>query len=160
MVRITRQTDYGIFLLTYFLDREVSGQLWSSRDLARQSHIPFPMVSKILKLLARNEILLSHRGVKGGYTLARAPEAITVVEVIDALEGPIALTECVDNGGCCQQEAVCPVRSNWAMINLAIRDVLQRISLAEMSRPIAKGQLGRSLRDAPLLLSLSTAEQS
>jgi FeS assembly SUF system regulator len=97
-----------------------------------------PTVSKILKILARAELLSSHRGVKGGYTLDRAPERITMTEIIGALDGPIAITECIDDTpGECSQESFCPVRGNWQRINLAIRRALDQISLAEMTHPLS-----------------------
>lgn len=132
MLRITKQTDYGIVLLTHMaMDRE---RLVTAPDLAAEANLPQPMVSKILKLLAKDGVLESHRGANGGYCLAREPEAVTVAEVITALEGQIAITECTDEEpGLCTQEAVCPVRSNWNRINFAIRTALEGISLAEMS---------------------------
>jgi len=132
MLRITKQTDYGIVLLTTLAaDQE---RLVTSPDLASETSLPQPMVAKILKLLARAGILESHRGVNGGYCLARSPEELSVAEVINALEGQIAITECTDDTpGLCSQETVCSVRSNWNRINLAIQDALDRISLAEMT---------------------------
>ena len=96
-----------------------------------------PTVSKILKALARSSLLISHRGITGGYSLARAPEQISIAEVIGALEGPLALTECSSSApGLCDLEAVCPVRSNWRRINDVVRGALAQLSLADMSRPL------------------------
>ena len=93
MIRIRKLTDYGIVLLTYFA---VGGEtsVRTARELAAKAHLPLPTVSKILKSLARSSLLVAHRGIKGGYSLARAPEEITVAEIVAALEGPLALTEC------------------------------------------------------------------
>ena len=93
------------------------------------------MTSKILKSLARVGLLVSHRGVKGGYSLARAPETITVAQIIGALEGPIAITECTEADSDCQVELSCPVRSNWHKINEAVLQALEGITLAEMTQP-------------------------
>ena len=137
MIRLTKQTDYGIVLLTRMAG-EPERQL-NATELASESRLPQPTVSKILKLLARAGLLDSHRGVKGGYTLARRPEAITVTEVIGALEGPIGITECIDDTpGECSHEAACPVRGNWHRINEAIRQALDGINLAEMAQPQAQ----------------------
>ncbi|MCA9522490.1 MAG: SUF system Fe-S cluster assembly regulator [Myxococcales bacterium] len=136
MLRITKQTDYGILLLTHFIDRGAESEAFSARDLARKTLLPLPMVSKILKLLARSGILVSQRGVRGGYTLAREPRQIAVAHVIDALDGPVALTECQDDTRNCDQESICPMRTNWEIINSAILGVLRSISLADMNRPI------------------------
>jgi len=134
MIRITKQTDYGIVLLTHMAahpDRH-----FNAPDLAAEARLPLPMVSKILKLLVREGILCSQRGVKGGYSLAREAEAISMAEIIGALEGPIAITECIDEGGLCSHERVCGVRSNWQRINDALLAALTGITLAEMAQPL------------------------
>jgi len=134
MIRITRQTDYGIVLLTH-----MAGDLerrFNAPELAEEVRLPLPTVSKILKLLTREGLLASHRGIKGGYSLARLPEEISMAAVIACLEGPIAITECVDDSGCVF-EKTCRVRGNWQRINAAIRTALEGISLAEMTHPLA-----------------------
>lgn len=142
MLRITKQTDYGIVLLTHMCgERE---RLVTAPDLAAEAGLPQPMVSKILKLLARAGLLESHRGANGGYCLAREPEEMSVAEVIGALEGEIAITECTsDEPGICSQEDVCPVRSNWNRINMAIRQALEGISLAEMGGTVPAPRASR-----------------
>jgi len=133
MIRITKQTDYGIVLLTHLATNPE--HQYNAPELAAEARLPLPMVSKILKLLARENLLVSHRGVKGGYSLARQPEAISMAEIIAALEGPIALTECISVEGDCSHEPLCPVRSNWRRINQAVRAALAGITLAEMTHP-------------------------
>jgi FeS assembly SUF system regulator len=140
MIRITKQTDYGIVLLTHlaaFPERQ-----FNAPELAAEAHLPLPMVSKILKLLAREGLLTSHRGVKGGYGLARQAEEISMAEIIAALEGPIAITECISVEGDCSHEPLCPVRSNWQRINEAVRNALLGISLSEMARSRPAGPQG------------------
>jgi FeS assembly SUF system regulator len=136
MIRITKQTDYGIVLLTHLAAQPE--RQYNAPELAAEAHLPLPMVSKILKLLAREGLLVSHRGVKGGYSLARQPEAMSMAEIIAALEGPIALTECISVEGDCFHEPLCPVRSNWRRINQAVRTALEGITLAEMAHPRQK----------------------
>jgi FeS assembly SUF system regulator len=131
MIRITRQTDYGIILLAYLASRPPE-QILTARDAAQECRLPVPMVSKILKTLAREGILVSHRGVKGGYGLGRVPERITIGDIIGALEGPIGMTECSSTPGSCVQEPLCPVRINWQRISLAVRGALEQIPLSEM----------------------------
>jgi Rrf2 family protein len=101
------------------------------------------MVSKILKILGRGGLLISHRGAKGGYSLASPPSEISVARMIAVLDGPIAFTECSDDGspGLCSQEASCLVRNNWRRINLAVRDALEAITLAELATPSTQSQL-------------------
>ena len=136
MFRITKQTDYGIVLLSHMALEP--GRLFAAPELAAETQLPLPTVSKVLKLLARDGLLESHRGVKGGYCLARTPAEMTVTEIITSLEGPIAMTECVDNAsGACQQEAFCPLRGNWQVINRAVRAALESITLRDMAGPLA-----------------------
>ena len=131
MLRLTRQSDYAIVLMTHFAaipDKTVQ----NARDLAASANLPLPTVSKILKALARASLLVSHRGVKGGYSLARKPEGITVAEIIEALEGPIALMECTAGPGHCEKEPHCQVREPWVRINRAIHQTLERVTLDEL----------------------------
>ena len=140
MIRITKQTDYGIVLLSHLAAQP--GRLFTAPELASEAGLPLPMVSKILKALARQQLLRSQRGVKGGYCLALAPEEISIARVIEAIEGPIGITECIDDApGHCGLAEVCGVRSNWNRINQAIREALDQISLTEMSSNAAPPQL-------------------
>lgn len=135
MLRMTKQADYGIVLMTFCASRP--DQRFAAPELAAETRLPAPTVSKILKLLAREGLLDSHRGVKGGYSLARNPEQITVAAMISALDGPIAFTECIeDTPGSCSQESVCHLRGNWQHINQAVRQALENISLAELTHPL------------------------
>lgn len=132
MLRISRLTDYGIVLLAH-LAEEGDGTTHNARGLAERANLPLPAVSKILKTLTHHGLLVSQRGAKGGYALARAASAISVAEIISALEGPIALTECTLGPGHCDQEITCMTRLPWQRINRAIHDALGRISLAELA---------------------------
>jgi FeS assembly SUF system regulator len=134
MIRITRETDYGIVLLTTMASDAESS--YSAATLAKQHHMPLPMVSKILKALARAGLLTSQRGAQGGYSLTRPPETISAADIVDAIEGPIAITLCSEdvlNG--CMYESHCTVSGHWHRINNAIRTALEGISLLDMSRP-------------------------
>ena len=147
MIRLTRETDYAIVLLVRLASQPESGPAPGSasqnaRELAEACRLRPPMVGKILKTLARGGILASQRGAKGGYSLARPAERITVAEVVTAMEGPIALTECTsDEEGCCDNESFCGVRGNWQLINHAVRQALDGLTLAEMTRPITRPSL-------------------
>ena len=135
MLRITKQTDYGIVLLTHLAHQPE--RLFTAPVLSAEASLPAPMVSKILKALSREGILDSQRGVKGGYSLSRPADEITVAEIIGALEGPIGITECIDDTpGECGLAATCPARSNWNRINQAIRQALDGITLADMGQPV------------------------
>lgn len=142
---MTKQADYGIVLMTR-MARGIAERRFTAPDLARDTSLPLPTVSKILKLLAKDGLLESHRGVKGGYSLSRDPRRITVAAMISALDGPIAFTECIeDTPGVCSQESFCRLRGNWQRINLSVREALEAISLAELAEPEAPlVQLGNS----------------
>jgi FeS assembly SUF system regulator len=148
VLRITKQTDYGIMLLARMAELP-AGSLLSTAEAARWSGLSRAMVSKILKSLARGRLIDSHRGVAGGYSLARRPQETTVAGVIRALEGPIAVVECAVHEGQCQQEPICPARINWTRINHEIERALERIPISEMIGPTAKRLLpiGRPPRD-------------
>jgi len=137
MLRISKVTDYGIVLLTE-LARGAPGELHAARELSRSVELPLPIVSKTLKALARRGLLVSHRGAKGGFRLARDPERIAVAEVIDALEGPVGLTECSIASGECRREAICGVREPWQRINGVIVQALRQITLNDLVRAPAE----------------------
>lgn len=138
MLRITKQADYGIVLLSHLAHQPE--RLFSATELAAETNLPQPIVGKILKLLARDGVLESQRGAKGGYALSRPSDEISVAEIVEALEGPIAVTECIDEApGECQQEARCPMRGPWQRINSAIREALEGISLRQMAEPLPDG---------------------
>jgi FeS assembly SUF system regulator len=131
VIRITKQADYAIILLGHFVtDRDHVS--CNARDLAASTRLPAPMVGKILKTLAKQGLLESHRGAKGGYSLAKPPEKISVAEIIAALDGPFGLTACSVHEGDCEFEASCPTRNHWKTINRAILGALRQVSLREM----------------------------
>ncbi len=134
MLRVTKLTDYGIVLLTFFATRPDS--MFNARDVANSVKLPLPVVSKVLKLLSKAGLLTSQRGTRGGYGLARPPAEITVAAIIRALEGPIAVTECSGMNRDCDLEGGCPVRTNWHLINHAIHSALEKITLAQMAKPL------------------------
>ncbi len=140
MIRLSRITDYGIVLMVQ-LARSAGDAARNARHLAAETELPVPVVSKVLKSLAREGLLASQRGSKGGYTLARPPEDISVPEMITALEGPISLTECTVHPGACSQESSCDVREPWQRINAAVHSALAKITLADLATPQAPGSI-------------------
>jgi len=133
--RISRLTDYGIVVMAHLAEC-LDDDSHNARELAEDTQLPAPVVSKILKSLTRAGLLVSQRGSKGGYSLARTPGEISVVEMITALEGPVGITECTIHPGSCAQESSCQVRDPWHRINGAVRDALERITLADLAKPI------------------------
>ena len=146
MIRVTKMADYGVLLMTWFSHAQeqhnrVGGEglppAVAASDLARDTGLPAPTVSKLLRLFAKHDLLSSVRGAHGGYRLARPASEITVANLIEAIEGPIAMTECLNEaapGPACDVELTCPTRANWERINHAIRGALGSISLAEMAQ--------------------------
>ncbi len=140
MLRITKLTDYAIVVLTHLAGGGVDSahNAHNARDVAERTRIPRPTVSKILKELARGGIVVSQRGVQGGYRLARAPENVSLADIIDAVEGPVALTECSSiEPEACEHAGTCPVEANWLRINQVVRRALAGISLADMAKPLS-----------------------
>jgi FeS assembly SUF system regulator len=136
MVRLTKLTDYGLVLLTY-MAREHDISLWTARDLARESGLPKPTVSRLLQELLKGGLLVSERGIKGGYRLARRARDISIAEVIAVLEGPIALTECsTEVSGLCDLESCCAIKNNQQLISQAVRALLLGITLADLAEPL------------------------
>lgn len=127
--------DYGVILMVQLA--RAPEQVTTAAELTESAALPGPTVSKLLKQLSRAGLLDSQRGTNGGYTLSLPASDISVADIVAALDGPIALTECMTaDGAACEIEALCPTRTNWRQINNALVDALDRVSLAEMARPV------------------------
>ncbi|MBT8085350.1 MAG: SUF system Fe-S cluster assembly regulator [Woeseia sp.] len=132
MLRISKLTDYGTVVLGHLAQLE-SAQA-SASEIAAATGVGLPTVSKLLKNLAKAGLVKSTRGAQGGYRLAREAADISAAEVIDALEGPVSITECSGDDSHCGIEAVCNVGNAWQRINVAIRRALQDVSLDDLKR--------------------------
>jgi FeS assembly SUF system regulator len=141
MIKLSRLTDYGILLMS-LVARDNGQTPRAARDLADEASLPLPTVSKILKILLAHDLLASHRGVKGGYTLSRPPQETSVAAIIEAMEGPIGLTECSSDNGNCDLLGFCPMRTNWAVISEALRDALQKVKLSDLLTPMHLARKG------------------
>ena len=131
MLRLSKLADYGTQVMTYMArDRDVH----SASEVAAGLGIAAPTVSKILKMLAREALVVSVLGAKGGYMLARHPSEISIAEIIYAMDGPISITEC-SGTSVCDRESTCSTRSKWQGINHIIHDALNKVNLAEMIAP-------------------------
>ena len=130
MLRISRLTDYGTMVLAELAARRPT--LCSAGHVADSTRIAHPTVSKLLKSLARAGLVVSERGSHGGYTLSRPAEEITATDIIDALEGPLSITECSASDGQCDFEPWCHVGTAWQRINERIRSALGEVSLADL----------------------------
>ncbi len=136
MLTLSRLSDYAIVLMTFLATHEECRA--SARTLAEGTRVPLPTVVRLLKILAAAGALQSIQGRGGGYRLKRAPSDVSVREIIESVEGPIALTECNREAGSCYIEDSCQVRDHWRLINGAFRQSLANISLADLT--------GRGLR--------------
>ncbi len=135
MLRVTKLTDYATVVLTVLAAR--SGEVLSASELAEQAGLEAPTVSKILKPLSQAGLVEGLRGVHGGYRLARDAGQITLVEIVEAMEGPLAITECSQDHSQCGIAQTCGVRSNWRLINDVVGDALRRVTLAQMLQPLS-----------------------
>lgn len=134
-MRLARMTDYAVVVLCQ-MARAPARDVFTASALAEATGLPLPSVSKILKKLAQKDVLTAQRGASGGYALARSPCEVTAREIIVALEGPLVLAACVEEGeDNCGFERSCPIRGHWDPVNGAIHDALGKVTLAEMAQP-------------------------
>lgn len=134
MLRISKLSDYALLVLVE-LHKAPESRL-SAQHLAAQTRLELPTVSKVLKLLTASGVLRSTRGVNGGYALSRPARQINVADIIEAVEGPIAMTECGAEPGRCSHESLCGLRGNWRRISAVVREALVSLSLADMAQPL------------------------
>lgn len=157
MFKINKLTDYAMLVITRLAERPSA--LLSAHQLAEECHLELPTVSKVLKLLSKANLLNSVRGAQGGYRLGRSAEQISVTDVINAIEGPIGVTECSVEPGSCSHEPVCQLRGNWHVIDHEIHRLLDNLSIADMRRPLSSienGRLSKTPSTVPIKLEYQT----
>ena len=155
MLRVSKLTDYAVVVLVR-LAQQQDDAVQTSPGIALTTGIPEPTVAKVLKALAGGGLVTSLRGARGGYRLGRPLTAIPVTDVIDAVDGPIALTACVDGAtGCCEQDSHCAMRGRWDPVNNAIREALAAITLADMQ---ATPMASRAIRPTSTIMLSAAAE--
>ena len=141
MIRLNKMTDYAVVMLSHMAgdSSKNSGKVVTAAQMAQDSGVPLPSVSKLMKQLGKAGILSSHRGAGGGYSLDRAAGEVNVAEIVTALEGPIALTACIDGADTsCGSLPLCSMSGNWNQVNRAIQGALESVTLADMMpRPFA-----------------------
>ena len=136
MIRLTNLADYAVVVMAAAA-REPAAKLSAAR-VAELTLIPAPTVAKLMGTLARGGLLTATRGASGGFTLSRDPTGISVAEIVEAVDGPIALTSCVSGDvQDCAMEGHCAIRGHWAPINHAVRAALAAVSLADLVKPAA-----------------------
>ena len=144
MLRLSKLGDYATVIMAR-MARD-PGRHFSAAEMAGTVGIAAPTVSKLLKTLTRAGLLVSQQGSRGGYALARPPAEISLAQVIDAVEGPLGITECGVEAGLCAYEHGCQVRLNWQRVNRVIRDALEGISLGEFAQPAFRPVALRAIR--------------
>jgi FeS assembly SUF system regulator len=135
MIILSKLADYGVIVATHlaaFPDRQVN-----AATVAAETRLPQATVAKVLKALAHAGLVTAARGVSGGYRLARSATAISVAEVVAAIDGDIGLTQCSVHVEECARTTYCPTRPHWAAINRAVGEALSAVSLDAMLTPAA-----------------------
>ncbi len=140
MIRLTNLADYAVVVMTAAA-RAPDARLSATRVAALTS-IPVPTVAKLMGTLARAGLLTASRGVAGGFSLAGPPESICIAAIVEAVDGPIALTNCLTGDSHdCAIEGHCTVRGHWGPINQAVRAALAAVTLADILRPATLARL-------------------
>lgn len=146
MLRISKLTDYATVIMSYLA--MCPDRITSAAEIAEAIHLSSPTVSKILKILCEAQLVVSFRGTGGGYQLARPISEITVAQVVTAIEGNLAMTECCIAENLCAIDSICSIKENWKVINKIILTALAGLTLQDMMQPLAGHSL--ALRGIPI----------
>ena len=147
MLRVTKLTDYAALVLTVMAADP--GRVLSAGELAERAHLETPTVAKVLKPLAQAGLVGGFRGASGGYRLAQPADGITLKAIVEAMEGPLGMTECSVHEGQCGLESHCAARANWRRINDVVAEALSQVTLAQMLTPPGrKTQIAITLANA------------
>jgi len=134
MLKISKLADYAVIILGSLVFDQP--RMVSASWVANATHLELPTVSKILKLLAKAGLVLSLRGSGGGYRLVRSAKEVTVAEVVSAIEGRLAVTECCAISNACMLDSLCTIKENWRVINKVIFSVLEGLTLYDVIHPL------------------------
>lgn len=144
MIRIGKLTDYAMLILSHMAKHDSA--VLSAASLAEALHLSPPTVSKVLKILSDGQLVSSIRGAEGGYHLARKATEISLADIIAAMEGDFAMTECCEKNGLCAIDTMCAMRENWRKINNIIHALLGKLTLVDMLEPISAAKAGQVLQ--------------
>jgi FeS assembly SUF system regulator len=133
MFKINKLTDYSTVVMSYLASDP--HKIHNANDIMHHTRLAKPTVSKILKMLAKAGLLVSHRGTHGGYQLAMLPENISIRNIVSAIEGELGLTECSLHNSACSIQDSCHIRSNWRLISHIIYQTLDNLTLADLATP-------------------------
>ncbi|MBV1836528.1 SUF system Fe-S cluster assembly regulator [Acetobacter estunensis] len=160
MLRLSKLADYAVLTLVELGRHE---DVVTSSAIAAGTGVPEPTVAKVLKTLAADGLVVSQRGARGGYRLAMPQRDISIARVIAAVDGPIALTACVNGGAGCDNGADCALYGSWEVVNEAIRAALADISIARMAEMSASARrpcVGSALPDETVVREKKTATET
>jgi FeS assembly SUF system regulator len=135
MLRISKLTDYATIIMSFLALTPAA--IASAFEVAQATHLSLPTVSKILKMLCEARLVTSFRGTGGGYQLARAASDINVAQIVTAIEGTFALTECCKTDNGCVIDSLCSTKDNWKVINKIILTALAGVTLKDMMLPLS-----------------------
>ena len=144
MLRVTKLTDYATLVMTVLAT--APDAVLSAAELAERAGIELPTAAKVLKPLAQAGLVEGFRGANGGYRLARDPHEVSLADIVEAMEGPLAMTECSIHEGQCGIEHQCGIRANWRRINDVIVDALRAVSLIDLQTPALSSVKSRPVR--------------
>ncbi len=137
MIKLSKMTDYGVVIMSEMA--KIEGRVMTAPDLSLYTGLKVPTAAKILRILAKSNLLGSIRGAHGGYRLDRHPKDISIAEIVRVMEGPVAVTSCVDESDVnCSVETCCPMRGGWDKINRAINAAMEEVTLADMCHEAPK----------------------
>jgi len=135
MLRVSRAAEYGIIALKYIYQQPI-GYIASAREISEKYNIPAEIMAKIMQKMAKQGLVMSCQGARGGYTLAKPPAQISVADILQSIEGPIGIVECATDPGCeCTQlqTGVCNIKDPFAKIQNKFMGFLNGISLADLN---------------------------
>jgi FeS assembly SUF system regulator len=141
-MRLTHLADYAVVLMTAAARRPAAARL-SATELSAETGVPLPTAQKLMGLLAASGLLSSIRGARGGFALARPAAEISLADIVEAVEGPIAMTVCSSGGTDCALDAHCRVKPHMGIVGTAVRGALGAVSLTTLCGPASAGGLAR-----------------
>jgi FeS assembly SUF system regulator len=133
MLRLSKKADYALIAMKHLAHKDAGATSTCAREIAEQYDIPIELMAKVLQRLVRSGLLVSTQGTRGGYTLSRASESISVADVIEAIDGPFTVTACSSDKQACDQYGKCSVRGPLWQIRERIVQTLGMVSLADMA---------------------------
>lgn len=156
MIRITKLTDYAVVIIAFMANDPL--RQYQAKELADQTHIKAPTVSKLLKLLTKSKFLVSSRGAMGGYRLTIDPKDLSLMTLMEALEGPFAITDCNLGHDHCATETQCALKTPWLQINKVLSTTLASIKLSDLVNP--KALMSLTAKKSPKAIPFRLNESS